>query len=96
MKALSDSAFTLVSHLSERLGPVTAAIDSMMDRLLGQQVAQACPGVWCTTQCIGYACGQYGCTWEEIDGYSPSTAACWNGYVNCHVTYYGQSQCPVY
>ena len=96
MNAFSDSAFTFVSRLSERFGPVTTVIDATMDRLLGQQVAQACPGVWCTVQCIASYCGQYGCDWEEIDGYSPSVPACWGGYVNCYYTNYGQSQCPEY
>ncbi len=59
MKTWSDTVLTFTARLSEHLGPVTAFIDGMADRLLRQPVtrASACGGMLCGHRCTATACG---------------------------------------
>jgi len=56
MKNWNDSLIALTGRLSESLGPVNTLIDTMTDRLLGKQIAQACTGYACAPECLPYLC----------------------------------------
>lgn len=100
MKTLSDSALTLVSRLSEHLGPVTTLIDSTMDRLAGQQVARACPGALCDQECYAitgeYVWGQLiSIWWQEVDNYAYQPFLCDSYNYSCQDwLYYWSLNCP--
>ena len=53
MNTFTDSLFNVVSHLSERLGPVTSLIDGIVDRIAPKLAASACTNVYL----CGHTCG---------------------------------------
>lgn len=56
MKNFNEAALSLATRISDHLGPLTPAIDYVMDHLTTKQVAKACPNYYCTEVCTSQPC----------------------------------------
>lgn len=58
-KTWSDAIITFTANVSDYLGPVAKMIDTVMDRVVSIQTAQACSNGWpiCSSECVFAYCG---------------------------------------
>lgn len=98
MDTFSNDLLSVVDRLSARLGPVTALIDGIVDRIAPKMAAQAvCPPPSCDSYCFSTCaqvsnCNPYPTLGSRTNYYSCSAFGCANNmYFGCTVA--GCSHC---
>lgn len=77
---MSTTLLSLVDRLTQKVGPVSYALDTIVGRLVPQKTASACSGVHCGFLCTNQSCagGFFKC-----DLYSISGGGCVSGFYTC-------------
>lgn len=73
---MSTSWVSHVDRLTKNLGPISATLDAVVEHLIPQKTASACPGVWCGEGCYPENSCKYGIAYYNTYGYS--RADCFN------------------
>jgi hypothetical protein len=77
---MDTSVLSFVDRLTQKLGPISAALDATVAHLVPQKTASACSGILCYTLC-NFSChnGFYNVT----QYYSTSPTGCKLGGITC-------------
>lgn len=78
---MSTSVLSLVDRLTQKLGPISAALDATVEHLVPQKTASACSGIYCGGTC-SYPGPNCGCG-TLIYHYSTAWQYCQAGIYTC-------------
>ncbi len=83
MKHLTDSTLNVIDHASNKLGPLSALLDKLVERVVPTTTAAACAGSRCVySTCTQNQCGHH---WMGYLYYSTAPRGCQNGIYTCRV-----------
>lgn len=78
---MSTTLLTLVDRFTQKLGPISSTIDSIVGHIVPQKTVSACTGVFCGNFCLSAPCT---CLYELAAFYAQNGGACLPGVYSCH------------
>jgi len=81
MRTFTDVIFSVVGRTAAHPGPLVSLMDRLLERLAPHAVAQACTGIFCTSNCIHCTNGHLG----EVSLYANTISGCTFGNYSCGV-----------